>query len=132
MAFMGRNRFNASNGIRGGNPNPGPGMNIGQRAGFGSEQNPAQSPISGPQQVLSSAPAGNPHSSAGFRRALEKTARGSSRLKGQMPNGQTFSGPGYRKPSYFGQGGGRHGMHIGAGAPFTGPASGDAGSNFGG
>lgn len=129
MAFMGTNRFNADNGIRGGNPNPGPGMNIRQRAGFGSEQNPG---AQAGQQVLSSTPQGNPHSSAGFRRALERTARSSSRLKNQLPNKTSFGGPGFRKPNYFGQGGGRHGMHIGAGAPFTGPASGDSGASFGG
>jgi len=123
--FQGRNRFNADNGIRGGNPNPGPGMGAAQRAGFGSEQDPAADP----QEVLSSAPAGNPHSSAGFKRALEKTARSSSKLKDQLPSGKTFSGKGYRKPNYFAQGKGRHGMHIGAGAPAINPAD-NTGSEF--
>lgn len=126
--FQGRSRFGATNSPRGGSPNPGPGMGTPQRAGFGAEQNPSGTPG---QQVLSSAPAGNPHSSAGFRRALEKTARSSSRLKDQMPNKTSFGGPGFKKPNYFAQGGGRHGMHIGAGAPVTQPAS-QTGDDFGG
>lgn len=73
-----------------------------------------------------------PHSSSGFRRALMKTARSGNKLKDQLPNKTTFSGKGFRKPNYFAQGGQRHGMHIGSGAPFTGPAAGDAGDGFGG
>jgi hypothetical protein len=116
--FQGRNRFNADNGIRGGNPNPGPDIGVPQRAGFGSEQNPAADP----QQVLTSSPAGNPHSSSGFKRALMKTARTGSKLKDQLPNKQSFGNKGFQKPNYFAQGGKRHGMHIGAGSPFTGAA----------
>lgn len=63
-----------------------------------------------------------PHSSAGFRRALMKTGRSGSKLKDQLPNKQSFGGKGFKKPNYFAQGGGRHGMHIGSGAPFTGAA----------
>jgi hypothetical protein len=126
--FQGHNRFNANASPRGGSPNPGAGMGTPQRAGFGSEQNPS---APGGQEVLSSAPQGNPHSSAGFRRALERTARSGSKLKDKLPNKTNFSGPGFRKPNYFAQGGGRHGMHIGAGAPFTGPAD-DASDGFGG
>jgi hypothetical protein len=124
--FGNANRFNPDSGPRGGSPNPGAGMKPSQRAGFGSEQNPSGTPG---QEVLSSAPAGNPHSSAGFRRALEKTARSQNRLKDQLPSQASFSGSGFRKPNYAFQGGGRHGMHIGAGAPFTGPASDDTGSS---
>jgi hypothetical protein len=126
--FQGRNRFNASAGPRGGSPNMGAGMGAPQRAGFGAEQNPS-APAG--QEMLSSAPAGNPHSSSGFRRALEKTARSSSRLKDQLPNKTSFGGPGFKKPNYFGQGGARHGMHIGAGAPVTQPAD-ETGAGFGG
>jgi hypothetical protein len=128
--FQGRNRFNADNGIRGGNPNPDMtgGASPPQRASFGSEQNPS---APGGQQVLSSAPAGNPHSSSGFKRALEKTQRSSNRLTQHLPNKTSFGGQGFRKPNYAFQGGGRHGMHVGTGAPFTGPASGE-GSDFGG
>jgi len=126
--FQGRNRFNADKGIRGGNPNPGPGMGAPQRAGFGSEQNPS---APGGQEVLSSSPAGNPHSSSGFKRALEKTARTSSRLKDQLPSKNDFGGKGFRKPNYFGQGGRRHGMHMGAGAPVVKPAD-ETVESFGG
>ena len=124
--FKGSNRFNDDEGPRGGSPNPQDGMETSMRAGFGSEQSGE-----GSGQVLSSG-AGAPHSSAGFRRALMKSTRGSSRLKDQLPNKTSFGGPGFKKPNYFAQGGGRHGMHIGSGAPFTGPASGDAGAGFGG
>jgi hypothetical protein len=123
--FQGRNRFNADNGIRGGNPNPGPDMGTPQRAGFGSEQDPAADP----QQVLTSSPAGNPHSSSGFKRALMKTARTGSKLKDQLPNKQSFGNKGFQKPNYFAQGGKRHGMHIGAGAPAVSPAD-KTGSEF--
>jgi hypothetical protein len=129
MGFQGSNRFNADARGRGSEPFTGPDMNTSQRAGFGAEQNPN---AKGGQEVLSSAPAGNPHSSSGFRRALMKTARGGNRLKDQLPNKKTFGGKGFTKPNAFAQGGKRHGMHIGAGAPFTGPSSDDTGANFGG
>ena len=80
-----------------------------QRAGFGSEQNPSAKPG---QEVLSSNLPGNPHSSRGFKRAIMKVQRKGSSLKDQLPSKKNFSGPGYRKPNYFAQGGGRHGMHI--------------------
>lgn len=117
--FGNASHFNADSGPRGVSPNPQKGMGTSQRAGFGAEQNPSGAPG---QEVLTSATPGNPHSSAGFRRALEKTARSQNRLKDQLPSGQNFSGSGFKKPNYAFQGGGRHGMHIGAGAPFTGPA----------
>lgn len=72
-----------------------------------------------------------PHSSAGFRRALMKTARSGSTLKDQLPNKTSFGGKGFRKPNYFAQGGARHGMHVGSGAPFTGAAQ-QEGADFGG
>src|SRR5229473_4280738 len=65
---------------------------------------------------------GGPHSSAGFRRALMKTQRSSSKLSGDIASRTDFGGKGFRKPSYFAQGQQRHGMHIGSGAPFTGAA----------
>jgi len=66
---------------------------------------------------------GGPHSSAGFRRALMNTERTQGRLAGQIASKKDFGGKGFRKPNYFGQGGQRHGMHIGSGAPFTGAAN---------
>jgi hypothetical protein len=130
MPFQGSNRFNADNGNRGGNPNPDMtgGASFSQRASFGSEQDPTGT---AGQQVLSNSPAGNPHSSAGFKRALMKTARSGSKLAGQMPNKTSFGAKGFKKPNYFAQGGGRHGMHIGAGAPAISPAEG-TGSDTGG
>ena len=125
MAF---GHFNPDRGIRGGNPNPGSGMGPAPRAGFGSEQNPSADPGSG--GMLSSSLPGNPHSSHGFRKALEKVQRTSGRLKDQMPDKMSFGGNGFKKPNYFAQGGQRHGMHIGAGAPFTGAAQ--EGADFGG
>lgn len=82
------------------------------RGGFGAE-------TSG---VTSSKLSGNVHSSRGFRRALKQTQQRSDRLSGQLPSKQHFGGPNYRKPNYFAQGGNRHGMHIGSGAPATLPA----------
>lgn len=99
-----------------------------QRASFGSEQDPS---AEAGQEVLSSAPKGNPHSAAGFRRALMRTQRSGNKLKDQLPDKQSFSGPGYKKPSYFAQGARRHGMHIGAGSPATIPAE-TADSSWGG
>lgn len=129
MSFQGRNRFNADGGAgaRGNPADFGASASFPQRAGFGSEQNPN---ATGNQAVLSSAPAGNPHSSRGFRQALEKTQRPQSRLKDQLPDANTFGGRGFKKPNYFAQGGARHGMHIGSGAPYTGQDQG--GSDFGG
>jgi|SRR5450432_1539165 len=128
MGFSGKDRFNADNGIRGGNPNPGPAMGTPPRAGFGSEQDPNATDA---QSVLTNSPASNPHSSSGFRRALMKTQRTSGRLKNQLPDKTTFSGPGYKKPNYFAQGGRRHGMHIGSGGPAVTPSQGDASEGFG-
>ena len=115
-------------GGRGGSPSDfGASATTAQRGSFGSEQNPA-APAG--QNVLQNSPAGNPHSAAGFRRALMRTARKGSSLKDQLPDKTTFSGKDFAKPSSFAQGGRRHGMHIGSGAPFAQPAS-DAGEDFG-
>lgn len=116
--MFGKSSFSPDSGPRGGSPNPmrGGGASYPQRAGFGSEQNPSGTPG---QEVLTSTMPGNPHSSAGFRAALKKSARSQSRLKDQLPSGQNFSGDGFKKPNYFAQGGARHGIHIGSGAPFT-------------
>jgi|SRR5882672_1181336 len=104
-------RFNSEqgDGARGGGPGVVPDMSTQQRGGTGAE----------------------PHSAAGFRRALMKTQRGSNRLKDQLPNKTSFGGQGFKKPNYFAQGGKRHGMHIGAGAPVVTPAT-DSGADFGG
>lgn len=82
------------------------------RGGFGAE-------TSG---VTDSQLSGNIHSARGFRRALKSTqARGNS-LADQLPSKQDTSGPGFKKPNYFAQGGRRHGLKIGAGAPAITPA----------
>jgi hypothetical protein len=114
MTFQGSNRFNPTggSGIRNNAADFSASASPDQRGGNGSDGQ-------------------TPHSSAGFRHALMKTARSGNRLKDQLPNKTTFGGKGFKKPNYFSQGGQRHGMHIGAGAPFTGPAAGDAGASFG-
>lgn len=113
MSFLGKNRFDADKGIRGGNPNPDQtgGASTDARGSFGSDGQ-------------------EPHSSAGFRRALEKTARSGNRLKDQLPEKTSFAGKDFKKPNYFAQGGRRHGMHIGSGAPAIAGAT-DTGADFG-
>lgn len=110
--FQGKSRFDADNGIRGGNPNPFSGTaSPASRGGNGSDgQNPA--------------------SSAGFKSALSKVGQRGNSLRDQLPNKTTFAGKGFKKPSYFAQGAQRHGMHIGAGAPHTAGAN-DTGADFG-
>lgn len=126
MAF---GRFNADMGGKGGSPGAfSQSASFAQRGSFGSEQDPTAT--AGGGDMLSSSPPGNPHSSRGFRRALEKVQRTSGRLKDQLPDKTSFGAKGFKKPNYFAQGGGRHGMHIGAGAPFTGAAQ--DGADFGG
>lgn len=74
---------------------------------------------------------GGPHSSLGFRRALERSERqGSSRLSGDIASRTHFGGKGFKKPNYFAQGARRHGLHMGAGAPVTTPAM-DTGAETG-
>lgn len=99
-------------GIRGGSPFDPSHSNAppSARGGFGAETSGVQS----------SQLSGNVHSSRGFRRALRSTQSRSSRLSGQLPSKKSFGGPSFRKPNYFAQGEGRHGMHIGSGAPFVG------------
>ena len=123
------NRFNADSGsgFRGGPADFGASASSGQRGSFDSEQKPFGDQS---QEVLSSQMDGNPHSSRGFRKALEKTQRSSGRLKDHLPDKTTFGGKGFKKPNYFAQGGQRHGMHVGSGAPFTGGAK--DGADFGG
>lgn len=95
----------------------GPGAPASQRGGFGAEQDPSADQS---QDMVSTQMQGNPHSSRGFRRALMRTQRSEGgTLKGDIANRTHFGGKGFRKPNYFGQGGKRHGMHIGAGAPYT-------------
>jgi hypothetical protein len=105
--------FSAEPNERGGSPR-GQGMSFAPnaRGGHGAETT----------GVTDSNLSGNVHSSRGFRKALRSSQNKSSGLAGQLPQKQSFSGPGYAKPSSFAQGGKRHGMHIGSGAPFTGGA----------
>lgn len=100
--------------------NPDQGPRGGSAMGGAPSYTPTSQQNSG---VASSAIPGNPHSSRGFKRALMKTERSAGRLKDQLPRKESFSGPGYKKPNYFGQGGRRHGMHMGAGAPVIQPAA---------
>jgi len=97
------------------------------RGSFRSEQDPS---FSNGQPVMTSANPSMPHSSSGFRRALERTERTSSRLTGDIASRKNFGGKGFQKPNYFGQGVRRHGLHIGTGAPATVPAT-DTGAEFG-
>ena len=123
-------RFNADTGggFRGNTADFGSTASSSQRGSWNSEQDPAATPG---QQVLSNQLPGNPHSSSGFKRAIRAAGRNRTSLKDQMPQGQTFSGKGYRKPSYFAQGGKRHGLHISTGAPATSGAT-QEGADFGG
>lgn len=90
-----------------------------QRGAWDSEQDPSSDPS---QQNLTSDNPPQAHSTRGFKRALMKASRGGNSLSQHMPSKSNFGGQGFRKPNYAFQGGGRHGMHIGSGAPFTGPA----------
>lgn len=118
--MQGRSRLSAQvgTGFRGNPADFGSSASSSQRGGgWNSEQNPSSNPGDG--NMLSSQLPGNPHSSHGFRRALEHSERTSGSLKSQLPDKVTFGGKGYRKPSYFAQGGRRHGLHISTGAPHT-------------
>ena len=90
------------------------------RGGFGAGPN---------NNVTSSNLPGSPHSSTGFRRALERTAQHGNRVVSGIKS-RDFSMGKNRKPNYFAQGGHRRGLHIGAGAPVTTPAS-ETGSDAG-
>jgi hypothetical protein len=110
-------RFNADGGagFRANTSDFGSSVGMSDRSGAGSGETG--------NDVTSSAMPGSPHSSHGFRKALMKSQR-SGALKGEIADGTTFGGKGFRKPNYFSQGGKRHGMHIGAGAPHVAPAEG--------
>lgn len=129
--MAGNDRFNADpgSGFRGNPADFGTGVALGARGSFGSEQNPGAKAGSG--AMVSNALPGNPHSSSGFRRAIKSAGRSGNRLSGQMPDKTSFGGKGYRKPSYFAQGGKRHGLHISTGAPHTAGAT-QEGSDAGG
>ena len=103
-------------------------LDFADRSGFGAEQNPSANQS---QDMMTSSPKGNPHSSSGFRRALERTQRSSSSISKGIVNRSNFGGKDFKKPNYFGQGARRRGMHIGSGAPAITPTM-DAGSDVGG
>jgi hypothetical protein len=94
-------------------------LGVPDRGSVGAEQNPS---MSDGQPQMAGQPSGNPHSASGFRRALMKTERTQGRLAGDIASRNDFGGKGFRKPNYFAQGGKRHGMHMGSGAPVTTPA----------
>lgn len=121
--MAGKGHFSADPGTRGGSSAEfSASASSAQRGGTGAEQQ---------ENVLSSSIPGNPHSSRGFRRALMKTSHSGNKLK-DMVKGDSFSGKGFRKPSYFAQGGARHGLHIGSGSPATIPAEQTGASTGGG
>ena len=139
MAFSLSSRIRSNKGVGRMDADPGTGfrsnagdmgfnLDYSDRSGFGAEQDPTANQS---QDVMSSSPKGNPHSSIGFRRALERTQRSTSSISKGIVNRQNFGGKDFKKPNYFGQGGRRHGFHIGTGAPAISPAM-DAGSDSGG
>ena len=117
--MQGRYQDDPGSGFRGNTADFDQSFDAAPRAGFGSEQNPAADQS---QSMLSSNVKGQPHSSSGFRRALEHTERSQSGLGNRIVSKQGFGGKGYNKPNQFSQGGRRHGLHIGSGAPATLPA----------
>lgn len=119
-----KGRFNADTGggFRGNTADFGSTVDMDSRAGAGSGADD--------NQITNTMP-GSIHTSSGFRRALEHTERTQGQLSGAIASKQHFGGKGFKKPNYFAQGGRRHGMHIGSGAPATVPST-DTGSEFGG
>ncbi len=115
----GNGRFSADggSGFRANTADFGAGLEVGSRGGNGDE--------------VGNALPGNPHSSSGFRRAIKKAGSSGNSLSKNMVDKTTFGGKNFRKPNYFAQGGQRHGMHIGAGAPHTAGAH-QEGADFGG
>lgn len=112
MALRQRGRIKDDPGIRGGSP-------------FSKE--PSYQPTEQHNTSMeSSALPGHPHSSYGFRRAIKEASRQPARLVDKS----NFSGKGFTKPNYFAQGGQRHGMHIGSGAPAIRPARHLGGQSF--
>lgn len=106
-------RIQDDKGIRGGSP-----------FAVESSYHPAEQRNTG---MASSALPGHPHSSEGFRRAIKRATNSPSRLVDKTH----FGGNGFTKPNYFAQGGQRHGMHIGSGAPAIRPARHLGGGSFG-
>jgi len=82
----------------------------GERGGYGAETHG--------DGTLSSNLPGNPHSSYGFRRAIREAGNKGNSVIGGIHK-RNFSMGKNAKPSYFAQGGHRHGLHMGAGAPAT-------------
>ena len=117
--MQGRYQDDPGSGFRGNPADFDQSFDAAPRAGFGSEQNPAADQS---QATLQSSPKGQPHSSSGFRRALEHTERSQSGLGNRIVSKQNFSSGSNRKPNYFAQGQRRHGLHMGSGAPAIQPA----------
>jgi|ERR1700733_4626510 len=113
------NRFDAQPNSRGGSP-----------AGNGENFSPDDRGGNGADVLESNAGMGGVHSPHGFRKALMKSGSGGNRITGSLTDKTSFGGKGFKKPNYFAQGGQRHGMHVGAGAPVTQPAQAE-GADFG-
>ncbi len=122
IGTKGRLKADLGAGWRGNTADFGSNVSMSSRAGAGSGADD--------NQVTNSMP-GSVHTAAGFRRALESTERTAGRLSGDIANRTHFGGKGFRKPNYFAQGGRRHGLHIGSGAPPVTPAM-DTGADSGG
>lgn len=126
LAQRTRGHFNADtgSGFRANTADFDSSLQFADRGSFGAEQDPTMDASQSPM----AAPKSQPHSSSGFRRALEHTERSNSRL-GQLTN-KSFGGKSYTKPNAFAQGQRRHGMHIGSGAPAIIPGN-DTGADTG-
>lgn len=103
----GRIRNDPGTGFRGGPADFGFSADTGDRGGTGDDEGNNK---------------GGPHSASGFRRALMHTERHQGQLSAKIMSAKDGSGSGFRKPSQFAQGGKRHGLHIGSGAPAVTPA----------
>lgn len=102
----GRYKDDSGAGFRANTADFGMSMGDSDRGGTGAESD----------EVTSSSLPGNPHSASGFKRALMRSGHQSNSVVDGI-NKRDFSLGQNRKPSYFGQGQRRHGMHIGSGAP---------------
>ena len=107
----GRMADDTGGGFRGNTADFGMNLDGDDRGGFGAESD-----------VVSSSANKQPHSASGFKRALMRSGRQSNSVIDGI-NKKDGSMGRNRKPSYFAQGGSRHGLHIGSGAPFTGAAN---------
>lgn len=116
MALMHRIKDDDGSGWRANPADMGFNLDMGDRGGNGDDEG---------------SNSGGPHSSSGFKRALMRSTRTSGKLSGDIASRKDFGGKNFRKPNYFAQGGQRHGMHVGSGAPFTGAAQ-DTGAESGG